>query len=127
MLARNDGDAVGELIASTSCNRELFGREVRDVYSDASRRPGARTAMVNYYRALARHRDTLNMGDFRVEVPTLMVWGEEDVAIHIKCTEGTEKWVTDLTLERLPGVSHWVQQDAPEKVNLILQDWLPNA
>lgn len=127
MLGREGGDAVGNLIAQTACNRELFGREVRKVYSDAARREGARTSMVNYYRALARHRDTLPMGDFRVEVPTLMVWGEEDVAIHIKCTEGTEDWVSDLTLERLPGVSHWVQQDAPEKVNAILQQWLPKA
>ena len=127
MLGREGGDAVGNLIAQTACNGELFGREVRKVYSDAARREGARTAMVNYYRALARHRDTLPMGDFRVEVPTLMVWGEEDVAIHIKCTEGTEDWVSDLTLERLPGVSHWVQQDAPEKVNAILQQWLPKA
>ncbi|MEO0417974.1 MAG: alpha/beta fold hydrolase [Pseudomonadota bacterium] len=127
MLAREGGDAVGNLIARTSCNQERFGREVRKVYSDAARRPGARTAMVNYYRALARHRNTLDMGDFRVEVPTLMVWGEEDVAIHIKCTEGTEDWVSDLTLKRLPGVSHWVQQDAPEDVNVILSDWLPQA
>jgi len=124
MLARRGGDAVGELIASTSCNKRLFGADVRAMYSEAARRPGARTAMVNYYRALARHRDTLDMGDFRVEVPTLMVWGEEDVAIHIKCTERTEDWVSDLTLERLPGVSHWVQQDAPEKVNAILHQWL---
>jgi len=127
MLARRGGNAVGDLIASTSCNKAMFGREIRSVFSDASRRLGARTAMVNYYRALARHRDTLNMGDFRVEVPTLIVWGEEDVAIHIKCTEGTEDWVSDLTLERLPGVSHWVQQDAPEKVNSVLQQWLPRA
>ncbi|MEL7318995.1 MAG: alpha/beta fold hydrolase [Pseudomonadota bacterium] len=127
MLAREGGDAVGNLIARTSCDKKRFGREVRKVYSDAARRPGARTAMVNYYRALARHRKTLDMGDFRVEVPTLMVWGEEDVAIHIKCTEGTEDWVSDLTLKRLPGVSHWVQQDAPEDVNVILSDWLPQA
>ncbi|WP_300594993.1 alpha/beta fold hydrolase [Erythrobacter sp.] len=127
MLARKGGDAVGELIASTSCNKERLGPQIQAVYSDASIRPGARTAMVNYYRALARHRDTLDMGDFRVEVPTLMVWGEEDVAIHIKCTEGTEDWVTDLTLKRFPGVSHWVQQDAPDRVNAILQQWLPSA
>jgi pimeloyl-ACP methyl ester carboxylesterase len=127
MLGREDGNAVGNLIARTACNPDRFGREVRDVYSEAARRPGARRAMVNYYRALARHQDTLDMRDFRVEVPTLMVWGEEDVAIHIKCTEGTEDWVDDLTLKRLPGVSHWVQQDAPDEVNAIIRDWLPDA
>ena len=127
MLARKGGEAVGDLIANTSCNQELFGPDVRAVYSEASSRPGARSAMVNYYRALLRHGDTIDLGDARVEVPTLMVWGEEDVALNIHCTEGTEHWVPNLTLKRLPGVSHWVQQDAPEAVNAILDEWLPRA
>ena len=83
--------------------------------------------MVNYYRALLRHEGTVDGGDFMIETPTLMVWGEEDVAIDIHCTEGTEKWVPNLTLKRLPGVSHWVQQDAPDQVNAILDEWLPEA
>jgi len=124
-LARQGGNAVGDLIANTSCNKELFGPDERATYSDASKRPGARTAMINYYRALLRHDDTVDPGDFTVDIPTLMVWGEEDVAIDIHCTHGTEKWVSDLTLRRLPGVSHWVQQDAPDEVNVILKNWLP--
>jgi pimeloyl-ACP methyl ester carboxylesterase len=35
-----------------------------------------------------------------------------------------EQWVPNLTLHRLPGISHWVQQDAPDKVNRIMTDWL---
>ena len=127
MLARGGGNAVGRLIADTACNKERFGPDVRRIYSQAGRRPGARRAMVNYYRALLRHRGTLDLGDFRVEVPTLMVWGEEDVALNIRCTERTDDWVSDFTLKRLPGVSHWVQQDAPEEVNAILGEWLPGA
>lgn len=125
LLARKGGDAVGELIANTSCNKERFGPEERAIYSEASCRPGARSAMVNYYRALLRHGDTIGLGDGRIDVPTLMVWGEEDVAINIHCTDGTDEWVSDLTLKRLPGVSHWVQQDAPDEVNAILDEWLP--
>ena len=80
--------------------------------------------MINYYRALLRHRDSVDLGDGRIDVPTLMIWGEEDSALNIRCTEGTEEWVPDFTLRRLPGVSHWVQQEAPEAVNAILGDWL---
>ena len=79
--------------------------------------------MVNYYRAnfpgLGRYGDGP-----RIEIPTLMVWGEEDVAIGIEFTENYEPFVADLTLERLPDVSHWVQQEAPEAVNERLQRWL---
>ena len=118
---------AGSIIAGTASNTGNFGREVRAVYDAAAARPGARKAMVDYYRALFRHQDVVDPGDYRVDVPTLMVWGEEDVAIDIHCLDGTEQWVPDLTVERLPGVSHWVQQDAPEKTNAILAGWLPDA
>jgi pimeloyl-ACP methyl ester carboxylesterase len=32
--------------------------------------------------------------------------------------------VPGLELHLLPGVSHWVQQDAPDEVNHLLADWL---
>ena len=121
------GRAIGRLFERTSCNPERFGRDVREVYSRAAAKPGALTAMFNYYRALLRHRDTVDTGDMRIEIPTLLVWGEEDVALNIKCTEGAEEWVPNITVKRLPGVSHWVQQDAPDQVNAILTDWLPSA
>ena len=53
-----------------------------------------------------------------------MLWGEEDTALGIETTYGTEQYVADLTLRYLPGVSHWVQQEAPETVNAMLEAWL---
>ena len=38
--------------------------------------------------------------------------------------DGTERYVRDLAVKRLPGVSHWVQQDAPEIVNGLLGAFL---
>jgi epoxide hydrolase 4 len=101
----------------------LLGADL-DIYTAAVQRPGAMTAMINYYRALLRHCNSVDLGDARIDVPTLMIWGEEDVALNIGCTEGTEEWVTDFTLHRLPGISHWVQVEAPEEVNRIVGDWL---
>jgi len=53
-----------------------------------------------------------------------MIWGEEDVALDKATTVGTDQFVKDLTLRYLPGVSHWVQQEAPEKVNAMIKAWL---
>ena len=125
MLGRGDGKAIGKLFERTSCNPELFGPDEQAIYNAAAARPGARTAMVNYYRALLRHGDSVDLGDCRIETPTLMIWGEEDLALNIHCTEGTEEWVPNIIVKRLPNVSHWVQQDAPDQVNAILSEWLP--
>ena len=80
--------------------------------------------MINYYRSLVRTGSNKPRGSGQIDVPTLMIWGERDLALNIKCSEGTEEWVPNFTLHRLPGVSHWVQQEAPERVNAILDDWL---
>ena len=62
-----------------------------------------------------------------MHVPTLIVWGEKDIAIDIACLDGTDQYVDDLTVRRFPNASHWVQQDIPDEVNAALKDWLPEA
>ena len=59
-----------------------------------------------------------------VTVPTLMIWGEEDSALCVETTDKMDPLMTDFTLRRLPGVSHWVQQEAPETVNAMIAAWL---
>jgi epoxide hydrolase 4 len=98
--------------------------DVLAVYTRQITEPGAATAMLNWYRAIRlRNSRTLNLAQM-IEVPTLVVWGERDVALDPICLNGTDRYVRDLTVKRLPGVSHWVQQDAPEMVNELLQDFL---
>ena len=127
LFGTNGAKRIGDIFLNTSCNPEQFGRDVREVYRQAAARPGALKAMIHYYRALFRGRQVFNVGDGRVEVPTLMIFGEQDVAIETSAIEGTEKWVPHYTVKRLPDASHWVQQDAPDEVNAILKDWLPKA
>ena len=82
------------------------------------------TGMINWYRAAMRRPGKLAGPWPMIETPTLIVWGEADAALGIELLEGTEARVRDLTIRRLPGVSHWVQQEAPEQVNAILGEWL---
>ena len=119
MLSANGGAAVRRMFA-----RLALPPEVMAVYTAQIVEPGAATAMLNWYRA-ARGHDPRTPDMARViEVPTLLVWGEDDVALDPVCLDGTERYVRHLTLRRLPGVSHWVQQDAPGTVNRLLQDFL---
>lgn len=123
-LTRRDAHAVRRAFVGMAVDKTRFPADVLDVYAKAVRRPGAARAMVNYYRAALRAGDRMTSGEGGVDIPTLMLWGEADSALGIHCTEGTEAYCPDFTLRRLPGVSHWVQQEAPEAVNAILADWL---
>jgi pimeloyl-ACP methyl ester carboxylesterase len=119
--------AIGEAFRRSAVDKSRFPDAVLRVYRAAAARPGALCAMLNYYRALLRGGGANRqraLGYPRIETRTLMIWGEEDVALTKATTFGTEKHVRDLTLRYLPGVSHWVQQEAPESVNAMLEAWL---
>jgi pimeloyl-ACP methyl ester carboxylesterase len=106
-------------------DKSRFPAPVVDEYRRNAREPGAISAMVNYYRAAMRtDRHVMNPTPGTVDARTLMIWGEEDSALDKATTYGTEAYVKDLTMRYLPGVSHWVQQEAPEKVNVLLEAWL---
>jgi pimeloyl-ACP methyl ester carboxylesterase len=104
-----------------------FTPEDLEVYRANAAQPGALTAMIDYYRAAGRgggFRRQLALGSPVIEVPTLLLWGTEDVALGVELTHGTERYVKDLTVRYLPGVGHWVQQEAPKDVNALLEAWL---
>jgi pimeloyl-ACP methyl ester carboxylesterase len=124
-LARNGYAAIAQAFRGMAVDKSRFPRDVLRVYQDSAAQPGALTAMVNYYRALLRGVGAnRRRGTPQIKVPTLMLWGEADAALGKELTYGTDRYVSDLTLRYLPNVSHWVQQEAPETVNQMLQAWL---
>ena len=129
LLGRDDAAPIAHLIRGSSADRSRFPRDVLDVYRRNAAQPGALTAMFAWYRANFGRgglRAQYALGVPGIDVPTLMLWGERDTALGIETTYGTEKHVRDLTLRYLPGVSHWVQQEAPETVNTMLAAFLCN-
>jgi len=47
-----------------------------------------------------------------------------DAVLDSSCLDGLDRFVANLTVSRLPGVSHWVQEEAPEVVNEIVARFL---
>lgn len=119
-LTANDGAALVRVLKGDSPN---FSPELIEAYRRNIVQPGAATAMINYYRANATALARNNTHGEKVAVPTLMIWGENDVALDIALTYGNEEFVSDLTVTRLSGVTHWVQEDAPGQVNDLVRQW----
>jgi pimeloyl-ACP methyl ester carboxylesterase len=129
LLGRNHCAAIGRAFRGMAVDKSRFPDDVLNVYRDNAAEPGALTAMINYYRALMRARTHggtpgVDRTIRPISVPTLMLWGEVDTALGKELTYGTERYVPDLTVRYLPNVSHWVQQEAPETVNAVMQSWL---
>ena len=79
------------------------------------------TGAINWYRAMPfwEHRGLR----LTVATPTLMVWSDGDVAVSRTAVDGTPRWVTGpYRLEVLPGVSHWIPDEAPQRLaDLVLE------
>ncbi|MFA5988264.1 MAG: alpha/beta fold hydrolase [Sphingomonas sp.] len=123
-MGRASARGIKRAILGMAVDKSRFPGPVLQIYANAALRPGALTGMINYYRALLCTPDYRDIGDGLIDTPTLLIWGEEDKALGIWCAHGTNTWVPDIELHLLPGVSHWVQQEAPERVNDILRQWL---
>ena len=55
----------------------------------------------------------------------MIVWGEADAYMDPVLLERSAETVTGpLRVERLPGVSHWVQQEVPDRVNQLMLSFL---
>ncbi len=123
LLTARGAWATGAMILNTARNKATFPAEVLKGFRSAALQPGAMRAMLAYYRANIRSLGRQGQMS-RIDVPTLMIWGEADTALGVELTEGYAPLVADFTLKRLPGVSHWVQEEAPDVVNATLKAWL---
>jgi epoxide hydrolase 4 len=127
LSARNYAGIEGMLRGSAENPDAFTERDIRR-YVEAAARPGALTASIDYYRAAFREnaREELRvllggtMRSFDVCVPTLLIWGERDPALAVELTDGLERWVPDIRVERLPEVGHGAQNDRPDHVNELL-------
>jgi pimeloyl-ACP methyl ester carboxylesterase len=80
--------------------------------------PGALTAALNWYRAM----DSRTRVD-RVDVPTAYVWSDGDVAIGRTAAEGCAQFVTgDYRFVELPGITHWIPEQAPRELAAVILD-----
>ena len=136
-----------ELLKAHSINqirRPLTDAEIAG-YETAWARPNAVTNMLSYYRCMPqlfpRESDTpanaddsgplttldqMNIPEISIPVPTLVLWGEDDAAFDIGVLDGLSGYIEDLTIHRFEGVSHWIQHEASEQVNQLIDDFLDN-
>jgi pimeloyl-ACP methyl ester carboxylesterase len=96
-----------------------------NAYKNAAAKRGALTAMINYYRcAFQSLLEGASQPWNVLDVPTLTIWGENDVALGKELTYGTQKYVRDWQVKYIPNCSHWVQQEQPELVNCYIREFI---
>lgn len=127
MLRRDDAEQAMLADGAAALRRMLAralpaGRVER--YLARLTEPGALTGALNWYRANRPGGTRVGV----IQVPTLYVWGTEDAGMSRAAALGTEAWVSGrYRFEALEGVSHWVPEEAADRMSKLLLEHLDVA
>ena len=117
LLMRRNGTMVAELLRRSGQTPPAAERDAQ-----AMSEPGALTAAINWYRAIPLSNPRANAQ--KISVPTMYVWSDQDTALLPKAAHDTARYVSgEYRFEILPGVSHWIPDEQPDKLADLLLDW----
>jgi epoxide hydrolase 4 len=134
ILSANNYAALVGAVLSEGLKTGTFTEEDKQAYIEAWSQPGALTGGLNYYRA-ARigppaegEKEGISFAtsfpSLNVKVPTLVIWGEKDMALLTGNLEGLDKYVPQLTIKRIPEGTHWVIHEKPQLVNGYIREFI---
>jgi pimeloyl-ACP methyl ester carboxylesterase len=90
-------------------------------YRKAWTQPGALTAMINWYRAAVQTMPV--EPDPQVKVPTLILWGKQDMALNWDLADESAKLCTDGRVIYFDEATHWIHREESERVNQLISDF----
>ncbi|HEX6403622.1 MAG TPA: alpha/beta hydrolase [Pseudonocardiaceae bacterium] len=133
-LTRDDAVLVEHILRAGAgphwcCSAEFT--EVARRYRNAMRIPAAAHCALEYYRWVGRSqfrfdgRRLSRAVDRAILVPVLQVHGIEDPYVLERTARRSACWAGDgYRYEVLPGIGHFVQQEAPERATALLTEFL---
>jgi pimeloyl-ACP methyl ester carboxylesterase len=129
-LFRSEGAAEAFLADDAAGLRNLYamsglGSSDVEPYIEVLTQPGAMQAALNWYVA-ADISAVEGLGP--ITMPTLFVWSTEDPALGREGAEWTAEYVEGpYRFEVLEGVSHWIAEEAPDRLNAILLEHIGSS
>lgn len=115
LLSRDDFRFLRRALADDGLAPEDVGDLLEGV-----RPPRALHAAIDWYRASFRDGVKKRLPRARVEVPTLVVWGDRERHLDATLADPPPEWVTNARVVHVPDASHWVHHDAPGTVGALL-------
>ena len=122
LLRARDFAILKRSMRASSVQKSAFSDEDLAHFRAAFRNPYSITAAINYYRALfrenVRNRQNPEWMERKISAPTMVIWGEQDVALRKELTFGMKELFSGpFEIHYVPDSGHWVQQEKPELVN----------
>lgn len=122
LLTRQNARAARQALVA-SAHPNTFTEADLNAYVRAWALPDAMRSMINWYRAIVRYPMTMPANP-RIYVPTLILWGAQDIALTREMAQQSLVLCDDGRLAMFEDATHWVQDDKPNEVNALLAEFL---
>lgn len=126
-IAAGDFRMVRRMFSHMPARKSAFSKQDIDRYVHSLSCPGALKAALDYYRANIGWESMAIARSARTDAPTLVIWGMRDPALGPFLLDGLERFAPHVEVHRIPGASHWVQNEAPEEVSRAMVAFLCRA
>jgi epoxide hydrolase 4 len=113
--------ALVSILRSDPEQADAFSPQDIEDYVQAHLQPGALTGALNCYRAAFRGGPWRLAGTAQpIDVPTIVLWGDEDRYLESWLAVPPPERVAHCTVRHFPGASHWLMSDRPDEVSAAL-------
>ncbi len=112
---------IGARSLLRSSQSDTFSPHDLAQYRAAWSQPGALTGMINWYRALFRHR--VKFSNRTVHVPTRILWGERDAFLLPEMAHESLRYCANAELFTFADATHWLQHEESARVSQILVEF----
>ncbi|MBN8582141.1 MAG: alpha/beta hydrolase [Anaerolineae bacterium] len=126
VLRRDDYRNMARMLVGSG-RKSTFRRSDIEEYKKAWSQPGALTGMLNWYRNIfwgSLRSIFQKKAARRVSVPTLILWGKNDVALSHEMVQPSLELCDHGSAVFFENATHWVQHDEADEVNKKLIEFL---
>jgi pimeloyl-ACP methyl ester carboxylesterase len=149
LLTNNDFQYLIDKIM-VSAKADVFTDKIQAQYRQVWRQDGAVNGMLQYYRAMPqlapndgiseslettdkkslvqmsqiKNTAEITIPNISINHPTLVLWGEQDLAFVNENLDDIDRYVPSCTIKRFPDTSHWLQHERPDEVNSAINTFI---
>jgi pimeloyl-ACP methyl ester carboxylesterase len=139
LLERNNYEYLADKIFGqiSSSNQT---KDTRNEYLNVWQQAGAINGMMQYYRAMPQlapltdessekpgpivDTQEMKIPNIQINVPTLVLWGEQDQAFVIETLNNINDYVHNCQIERFSDTSHWLQHEKSPEINHAIEKFI---
>jgi haloalkane dehalogenase len=122
-------NAFVNLLVPAGIKRRPVTPELMAAYRRPLPTPDRRMPSYVFPRSIIESRDFLTACESSLpalkQKPTLILWGDRDIAFRPKERERFESLFPNHTTVELPGSAHYIWEDAPTEISSAIREWWP--